>query len=265
MEREDKRGIFLGVVGVLTLIVAIIGASLAYFSVNTRSRENAITVNAASVQIVYEDGTGIDIDGLIPATQAVAFETQRRALAGETDEDGAEYEVCIDDPGYRVCGIYDFTLTNKGNQPVDVKAYVVPTQLAAAVKDPETQEVTKAAEKGFRNLKFVMFDISDVTSETPVEDKNGTQIYSGTVGYDEGSQNYVEKFGLLSADTESVRNLPGNNTTKKYRLFIWLDEAGPDNDIEQGAVFKGTVHIDLAGVENNEGITGNVDSSLKKD
>ena len=29
MEKEDKRGIFFGVIGVLTLIVAIIGASLA--------------------------------------------------------------------------------------------------------------------------------------------------------------------------------------------------------------------------------------------
>ena len=32
MEREDKRGVFFGVIGVLTLIVAIIGASFAYFS-----------------------------------------------------------------------------------------------------------------------------------------------------------------------------------------------------------------------------------------
>ncbi len=30
--KEDKRGIFLGIVGILTLIVAIIGASFAYFS-----------------------------------------------------------------------------------------------------------------------------------------------------------------------------------------------------------------------------------------
>ena len=28
MEKEDKRGIFFGVIGVLTLIVSIIGASL---------------------------------------------------------------------------------------------------------------------------------------------------------------------------------------------------------------------------------------------
>ena len=83
MEREDKKGIFFGVIGVLTLIVAIIGASFAYFSINTKSNPDAITVNAASVKIVYDDGQELVLNDLIPSTQAVALETQRRALAGE--------------------------------------------------------------------------------------------------------------------------------------------------------------------------------------
>lgn len=53
MEKEDKRGIFFGVIGVLTLIVAIIGASFAYFSINAKSDKDAVKVKAASVQIVY--------------------------------------------------------------------------------------------------------------------------------------------------------------------------------------------------------------------
>ena len=61
MNKEDKRGIFFGVVGVLTLIVAIIGATLAYFSINAQSEKNALIVQAASVQIVYEDGNKIEI------------------------------------------------------------------------------------------------------------------------------------------------------------------------------------------------------------
>ena len=49
MEREDKRGVFFGVIGVLTLIVAIIGASFAYFSINASSKQDAVNVSAASV------------------------------------------------------------------------------------------------------------------------------------------------------------------------------------------------------------------------
>ena len=51
MEREDKRGVFFGVIGVLTLIVAIIGASFAYFSINASSKQDAVNVSAASVKM----------------------------------------------------------------------------------------------------------------------------------------------------------------------------------------------------------------------
>ena len=119
--KEDKRGIFLGIVGVLTLIVAIIGASFAYFSLNARSNENAVKVQAATVQIVYEEGQNIAIENIIPSTQDVALETVRRA--GETRTGtGEKYVACIDDNNYRVCGTYDFTLTNNGT----VKKYPVP-------------------------------------------------------------------------------------------------------------------------------------------
>lgn len=251
-KREEKRGIFFGVIGVLTLIVAIIGASFAYFSINTRSRENAVTVNAASVQIVYDDGQDLLLKDLIPSTQAIALETQRRALAGEQyniDDEGnkANYEVCKDDKGYTVCGIYEFTLTNKGVNPVDIMATIEPSALNSAVTDTESGEVITPAEKPFSNLKFIMYDISDVTASTPVEGQNGTKIYEGNMGY--------TKFGLLADDVTAVRNLPGNGTTKKYRMFIWLNEAGEANNAEQGATFRGTVHIDLAGAENGN-ITG---------
>ena len=76
--KEDKRGIFLGIVGILTLIVAIIGASFAYFSLNARSNENAVKVQAATVQIVYEEGQNIAIENIIPSTQDVALETVRQ-------------------------------------------------------------------------------------------------------------------------------------------------------------------------------------------
>ena len=92
-----------------------------------------------------------------------------------------------------------------------------------------------------------MYDISSVTESTPVDQKNGTKLYEGTVGY--------SKFGLLSDDITAVNNLPGNGTVKKFRLFIWLNEAGEANNVEQGATFKGTVHIDLSGAENGN-ITG---------
>lgn len=242
MDREEKRGIFLGIIGVLTLIVAIIGASFAYFSVNAKSSDDAVTVQAASVQIVYEDGQDLMLNNIIPSTKAVALESQRRALAGEKYDAGegnmVNYELCRDDKNYAVCSIYDFSLTNNGDNPVDVSMKVVPVEL-------EENEVA------FHNLKFTLYDITDVTESTPAAQQNGTEVYEGTFDYSE--------FGLLSSDISEIMTLAGNGANKKYRMFIWLNETEDSQDFEQGAIFKGGVHIDVEGAAN---ITGDASKTL---
>lgn len=222
--RDNKRGIFFGIVGVLTLIVAIIGASFAYFSINVRSEDNALSAQAATVQIVYEQGAQIAIEDLIPSTKDVAERSVTRAPEGNS----GGYTKCIDDNGYTVCGFYDFTLTNQGTTPVTVTATVDPTAL---LED----------QKGFSNLKFVMYNITDSSNEF------GTQLYEGTASYDD--------FSLLGTDLNTTMQLAvGQN---KYRLFIWLDEQGEANDPEQGAIFQGTVHINVQGVTG--GLTGTIE------
>lgn len=249
MNREDKRGIFFGVVGVLTLIVAIIGASLAYFSINAQSRTDALTVQAASVQIVYEDGNKLSVKNLIPSTQTIAMATYSRWLNNESTTEGVEYQKCIDDNNQVVCGVYEFTLTNNGTNPAEITARVVPTVVTGEDELPtETQ---------FVNLKYTLYDITDVAvNEDESTGRVGERIGTGTTVQDEngqtvGSVTYTE-FKILPTAT----TIAGNGTTKVYRLFIWLDEAGEDNNPEQGAVFNGTVYIDVAGSQN---ITGTVE------
>ena len=238
MEREDKRGIFFGVIGVLTLIVAIIGASLAYFSINARSRENALTVQAATVKIVYEDGDQLNVTNIIPSTQEIALRTFTRANPVTDTE--SKYRTCVDDKGYTTCGYYDFTLTNGGPTTMEVTAKVIPTPLKTEVKEGEGNVVTPA-EVPFSNLKFVLYDRTSATGDFD----NGTVLYTGTVGYSD--------FGLLGANGDETLSIAGNNTTKNLRLFVWLDEAGAENDDEQGAIFKGTVSIEVKGSQT---ITG---------
>ena len=246
MEKEDKRGIFFGVIGVLTLIVAIIGASLAYFSINASSDKDALTVRAATVKIVYEDGNKLNVTNIIPSSQDIALRTFTRT--GEDDGKGNTYKTCVDDNGFNVCGYYDFTLTNDGPNEMEITAKVTPTALVKEEKN-EQGEVTKVGEIPFRHLKYVLYDRENVTEEFD----NGTNIVStGTVPYNVASGDYTE-FSLLGATGDETLKIAGNGTTKNLRLFVWLDEAGADNDVEQGATFKGTVSVEVKGGKN---ITG---------
>ena len=57
MNTDNKgRDIFYGIVAIATLIVAIIGATLAYFSVTASSNEGAVNATAKVISIEYSDG-----------------------------------------------------------------------------------------------------------------------------------------------------------------------------------------------------------------
>lgn len=256
MNREDKRGIFFGVVGVLTLIVAIIGASLAYFSINAKSDPDAVTVQAATVQIVYESGTKLNVNNIIPSSKDVATTTFNRYL-----EDAETYDKCIDDNKKTVCGTYNFTLKNQGESATTITMVVDPTEITV----PEGQ----TAPKKFKNLSYILYDISgtefvwdeDVedyvsTNKTPTVIKEGT--FDSVNSTDENGKVTVsayEKTTIVSYDSVNTDNnlsIPANSE-KRYRLFIYLKEAG-EQDYEQGAVFQGQVSIEVAGSSST--ITG---------
>ena len=201
MEREDKRGVFFGVIGVLTLIVAIIGASFAYFSINASSKQDAVNVSAASVKIVYTECDQIAIENLIPSTREIAMKTLTRGLAGTTHEvEGSQvpYTTCKDDNNYTTCGYYEFSLTNNSENAVKVKAYVVPTALTEG-------------KVGFSNLKFTLYDRTGIVDKSD----NGIQVYEGTVPYNAEGAKYDESgFSLLGSDINTTADLAGKGASK---------------------------------------------------
>lgn len=120
MENKKGSGIFLGVVSVATLIVAIIGATFAYFSTQTNSANNAVNVSAyefattvTSVERIYPTTTaleGLAGQGIIPLNPTAEV---KDATGGETNLLYAlNNKSCVDDRGYMVCALYKVTLTN---------------------------------------------------------------------------------------------------------------------------------------------------------
>ena len=106
---ENKRGseIFLGVVGVATLLVAIIGATFAYFSATATSAENAIRIQGAQLSLGYGDDEGKGLkSAMIPATYGVA------KTAAFTPSKIASKQECVDDNGNQVCSVYRFRIGN---------------------------------------------------------------------------------------------------------------------------------------------------------
>lgn len=127
-DNNKGRGIFYGVIGVATLVVAIIGATFAYFTA-TASNNTTITGDTAKVELgltVTKISTADEKKGgMIPLANSMV----QRAVYGKTDGlktviAGDTPDICVDDNGNAVCQIYAITVTNNSTTGVFVDGYV---------------------------------------------------------------------------------------------------------------------------------------------
>ncbi len=173
-QKNTGRGIFYGVIGVATLVVAIIGATFAYFTA-TAQNNNTITGNMATVRLnlsVKKVTTADNAGGMIPMTNGM-IEKAVNPTTAKADR------VCVDDNGNAVCQIYEITLTNDSSAGQFVDGYVAlkggsgtPTDFTAYV-DGAKFNAEGAADKSGRGTSMrwaQVFPSGEVYSTT------GTQV-----------------------------------------------------------------------------------------
>ena len=142
-EKNNGKGIFYGVIGVATLVVAIIGATFAYFTASA-SNNATITGNMATVKLSLSVDKVTTVDetkgGMIPMSNGMV----------ENAVNDAENEVCVDDNGNAVCQIYKITLTNASSAGQLVDGYVslkygsgTPTDFTDYVAEAKFDNTTK--------------------------------------------------------------------------------------------------------------------------
>ena len=213
-ENNNGKGIFYGVIGIATLIVAIVGATFAYFTATAQSEEGAINVTSYSGFSVSlslnKVAPSVSVNKLIPLDSAQYL----TSALSHVDVNNAS-QPCIDINGDQDCAIYVMVLTNNGNSEVDVVGY-----LSADENNYETD-----------NLKYQIFNCEDGTDDNTIVDIF-TPI-SGSVAVN------APKFG---ADVTSLpRFVVGENMnttikiagkeegldapTARLCLVIWLEEA----------------------------------------
>lgn len=115
-ENNNGRGLFYGVIGVATLIVAIIGATFAYFSVSANiTNNNGISGDTVNVSDTTITGT---LTRVTPSTVSMVPLKTEDLQTGITGADGKGQ--CIDENGAKVCDIYTLTINNASSAPVSL-------------------------------------------------------------------------------------------------------------------------------------------------
>lgn len=258
MEKESNlktRDIFYGIVAIATLIVAIIGASLAYFSISASSKQGAVNAQSAKVTINYIDGQQVVLgaDKLIPAD----FNDVVKYAYGLVMEDNAPTDnpekKCLDSNQREVCSIYRFSVSDEYAE----------SEITATLS-PEKNE--------FKDFAYAVYDVTNsnwvkieggseykrLTDTCSNDDNELNDCYTGTGE----TKQYNHKYSIFGYDQDSNYNkVKLNSTPHVYDLVVFLENKDTSQNYDQGKVFSGTVQVDIS--EGTGNIQGYIDPNLK--
>ena len=185
MENNNGKGIFYGVIGVATLVVAIIGATFAYFSA-TATNDTVIQGNAAQIGLNLEvEKVSTDAAaGLIPMNDADVS----KGLKGDA---ATSSKMCVDKNGNTVCQVYQITVTNNGTATAVVNG---------------TLNITGTT---FANLKWQLLtgtESDSLTTTTTYNPISTTTLDTGASLTAKGSKTYFVMIWIsnLSSDQSSA-------------------------------------------------------------
>ena len=219
---ERNKGIFYGVVAIATLIVAIVGATLAYFSIYAGSSENAVGLTSRVVSIDYSDGQNVVVQELIPSAYNYVVRSYESPKEGK--------DVCIDDNDQEICSVYQFTVKNNADA-VNLEMYL------------------RVGLNEFDNLKYMLYEINGNT-KTNVYDSMNTIVSSNILSYGLTKDAIGQRFSLAgyNEDNGAVVVYPlASGDEKTFELVIYLNEIGSQQNDEQGKSFAGTIEVEVNG------------------
>ncbi len=133
MENRNGQGIFYGVIGVATLVVAIIGATFAYFSVTANgATQNGVTAQSANVAgtLTITDTLGTATN-MIPVTKANMLTSYGQSGSGNKAKCKGVSQADATQT-FDLCNTYDFTISNSANiaQTVNISLKTVSNNFA---------------------------------------------------------------------------------------------------------------------------------------
>ena len=243
---KKSRDIFYGVVIVATLIVAMIGTSLAYFTYFTSSDDDAIKAHAATnVEIEYNDGDQVtaQADKLIPASLDVVKKVYEKNVAS-IGIDAPTTNVCIDSKGYQVCSVYRFSI--RSNDEFETYALLNNeknefTYLAYTVKDVTNNKWLTLNPNGDESEQFIK--MTKCSNENKKNNDDCYKITNGNKVYNTTPQANNSIFGYSASG--KLQNQIISTETHVYDLVLFIYENNKEQNVDQKKNYLGTINVEV--------------------
>ena len=246
MENSKGRGIFLGVVSVATLIVAIIGATFAWFSASVSSGENDVNLTA------YQFDADLTVERVFPtptpenaSRKIIPFVPDKVLREGlENETNNMNYALneatnkCVDSSGYLVCSLYKITVTNNGSDAIELDGTVT------TIETTPTETGTTLTANGDLKAQIISYAGEKYTY---------THNLSKALALP-NTASVSEKL-IMDPATLTVGATPGANTAELY-VLVWLNDTTGNQSTMMGASYKGQFIFSAVGMGAGNQLTG---------
>ena len=179
LDRNERKGqgTFYIIIAMLTLIVAIVGATFAYFSLSATDPDT-VQGNAAKVGLSMEvRKVSLDASGdLVPLDETLLD----KAIAGDVATDN---KMCVDKNGNTVCQVYEIKVTNEGTAATSVNGTL--TLTAETITNLKWQIMTDQNTPVMDSGQFKTVADTTVANNDVIEAAPGTKSYYIMIWIDE--------------------------------------------------------------------------------
>lgn len=270
MMEENKKGAntLYAVIGVATLVVAIIGATFAYFSASqTNSDIQGTTAEAGGLTIeakLITENTNNDIIPLNLIVDQTKKEGSETEYVDHTDQfEQAMANKCKDSLGNNICAVYRVVVANQSKtSTIQVRGKL---NLTSSTKnmywtliDATVDETTTGEDPETQVISYTMTGATAKADFVKVKQGlDGNITYKAAVSEDT-QLNEPDSVSLYGTDNDTV-STPSKAT---YYILVWLEETGAEQQGDDASApelkknYTGNITFDAVDAQGNKsGVT----------
>ncbi|MDD7132467.1 MAG: hypothetical protein PUH84_05060 [Firmicutes bacterium] len=238
MMEENKKGAntLYAVIGIATLVVAIIGATFAYFSATAKNAEiQGTTAEAGGLTIEAKQITDNTNNNIIPlnliTNQTLKPESTDQFVDSEDQFEKAMTNKCKDSLGNNICTVYKVVVANQS------KTATIQVQGKLNLSSPTKNmywtlidATTKEEQVGGDEPATTVTRLDTATAKADFTKVK--QGIDGNMTYDPAKTVEIgeepNKTTINAAKSVSLTGTEGSNSTATFYVLVWLEETGAE-------------------------------------
>ncbi len=235
---ENKKGAntLYAVIGIATLVVAIIGATFAYFSATAKNAEiQGTTAEAGGLTIEAKQITDNTNNNIIPlnliTNQTLKPESTDQFVDSEDQFEKAMTNKCKDSLGNNICTVYKVVVANQS------KTATIQVQGKLNLSSPTKNmywtlidATTKEEQVGGDEPATTVTRLDTATAKADFTKVK--QGIDGNMTYDPAKTVEIgeepNKTTINAAKSVSLTGTEGSNSTATFYVLVWLEETGAE-------------------------------------